>query len=126
MGPTFYFAPSMWTLGEKIWAPPTLWLNKHIFHFKYIPESWTTFSGSLHTIRDTVYLVFSFLACAAWTIFDKKRTNYNKLHYWFTESLVIALSCMLFSYGIIKLFPLQMRSPTLITLYKPMGDQAPL
>jgi len=125
MGPTFYFTRGIWTLAEKIWLPPTLWLNKQVFHFKYIPDSWTTFSGSLHTIRDTGYLVLSSLVCVGWTIFDKKRANYNKLQYWFSESLAVALSCMLFSYGIIKIFPLQMRSPTLITLYKPIGDQVP-
>ena len=125
IGPIFNFSPLVWKLAEKIWIPPTLWLNKRIFHFNYLSEGWTTFSAVLHTIRDTVYLLAACLAAAIWTIIDQKRANYDKLFYWFSESLVIALSCMIFSYGIIKIFPLQMRPPTLISLYKPMGDQNP-
>ncbi len=115
----------IWKLGEKIFVQPCLWLNNHIFHFKYIPQTWTTFSGALHTIRDTVYLFLTCSVCVLWTIFDKKRTSYNKLLYWFSQCLVIALSCILFSYGIIKIFPVQMMSPSFIGLHTSVGDLRP-
>lgn len=115
----------IWRLGEKIFVRPCLWLNNHIFHFKYIPQSWTTFSGALHTIRDVVYLLLTCLACVLWTIFDKKRPNYNKLHYWFSQCAIIILSCVVFAYGVIKLFPVQMNSPSFIDLHKPVGDLSP-
>ncbi|MDP4261759.1 MAG: hypothetical protein Q8941_04450 [Bacteroidota bacterium] len=115
----------IWRLGEKIFVRPCLWLNDHIFHFKYIPQSWTTFSGSLHTIRDTVYLLLAFLVGGLWTIVDRKRANYNKLFYWFSRFLVVALSCIVFAYGIIKVFPVQMSPPSRMGLYTPVGDLSP-
>ncbi len=115
----------VWRLGEKIFVSPCLWLNHHLFHFKYLPESWTTFSGSLHTIRDTVYLLFSILICIAWTIYDKKRAHYNGMLYWFSGCLVVALSSIVFVYGIIKVFPVQMPSPAFINLYKTVGELSP-
>lgn len=115
----------MWRLGEKIFVPSCLWLNRHIFHFKYIPQSWTTFSGSLHTVRDTVYLTLACFGCLLWTIIDRKRAGYDKLHYWFTQCLVAALACITFSYGVIKLFPLQMSAPSFIRLNGTVGDLRP-
>jgi hypothetical protein len=78
----------IWGPSAKIFTPPFLWLNRHLFHFRYIPASWTTFSDSLRTIRDIVYLFLAVLACAIWSVADKKRTNYNKLHYWFSQALI--------------------------------------
>ena len=115
----------VWRLGEKIFVPPCLWLNDHIFHFKYIPQTWTTFSGALHTIRDTVYLVLACSACVVWTILDKKRANYNNLLYWFSRGLVVILSCIAFAYGILKIFPVQMPSPSFIGLHASVGDLSP-
>jgi hypothetical protein len=65
------------------------------------------------------------LACVLWTILDKKRSNYNKLLYWFSLGVIVMLSCITFAYGIIKLFPVQMISPSFIDLYKPVGDLSP-
>ena len=115
----------IWRLGETIFVRPCLWLNVHFFHFKYIPQTWTTFSGSLHTIRDTVYLLIACLACVVWTVFDRERRNYNKLHYWFSQCLLVALSCILFAYGIVKVFPVQMVFPSLTRLQTPVGDLSP-
>lgn len=115
----------IWRLGEKIFVAPCLWLNNHIFHFNYIPQTWTTFSGSLHTIRDIVYLLFTFCVCLIWMVIDKKRPNYNKLHYWFSQFGIMILSCITFAYGVIKMFPVQMNSPSFIDLHRSVGDLSP-
>jgi hypothetical protein len=125
MGNWFGRTLLIWHLGEKIFVPPCLWLNDHIFHFKYKPESWTSFSGSLQTIRDVVYLFVSSMGCVVWTALDKKRADYNRLHYWFTQCLVTALACISFCYGIIKLFPVQMSAPNLALLQTPLGELRP-
>jgi hypothetical protein len=115
----------IWGPSAKIFTPPFLWLNRHLFHFRYIPASWTTFSDSLRTIRDIVYLFLAVLACAIWSLADNKRTNYNKLRYWFSQALIAGLSCIMFGYGIIKLFPVQMSPPSIITLRRPLGELSP-
>jgi hypothetical protein len=115
----------IWRLGETIFVQPCHWLNNHFFHFKYIPQTWTTFSGSLHTIRDTVYLLITCLACVLWTVLDRQRSNYNKLHYWFSQCLVVVLSCILFAYGIVKVFPVQMPFPSFARLQTPVGNLSP-
>jgi hypothetical protein len=115
----------VWRLGETIFVRPCLWLNSHLFHFKYMPQTWTTFSGALHTIRDIVYLTVAGLACAVWTIIDRRRASYNTLLYWFSQWLIMILSCIAFTYGVAKLLPVQMWTPSLIDLYKPVGELSP-
>jgi hypothetical protein len=115
----------IWGPSAKIFTPPFLWLNRHLFHFRYIPASWTTFSDSLRTIRDILYLFLAALACVIWTLADKKRASYNALHYWFSQALLTGLSCIMFGYGIIKLFPVQMSPPSVMTLRRPLGDLSP-
>jgi hypothetical protein len=112
-------------LAEKIFVPPCLWLNNHIFHFNYVPESWTTFSPSLRTIRDIVYLLTACVGCLVWSILDRKRTDYNRLFFWFSRCQVIILSCFMFSYGILKLFPVQMWFPTFTELNRTVGELSP-
>src|SRR5215831_17078489 len=114
-----------WRLGETIFVRPCLWLNDHFFHFQYIHPGWTTFSPALNTIRDTVYLLLSALACLIWTFLDRKRPSYNKLLYWFSECLAIALACIAFAYGIVKVFPVQMAAPSFINLQRPVGSLSP-
>ena len=115
----------VWKLGDTIFTPPCLWLNGHFFHFKYLAQTWTTFSGALHTIRDIVYLLVSILACIVWTVLDKRRTNYNKLFYWFSQALIMVLSCIVFAYGILKVFPVQMAAPSFASLQTPVGNLRP-
>ena len=115
----------IWRLGEKIFVRPCLWLNNHIFHFNYIPQTWTTFSGALHTIRDIVYLLLTCCVSVAWMVVDKTRPNYDKLHYWFSQFAIMILSCITFAYGVLKLFPVQMNSPSFIDLHRAVGDLRP-
>jgi|GEM_PF-2052406 hypothetical protein len=119
------FSIDIWGLGAKIFTPPCLWLNRHLFHFYYTPASWTIFSESLHTIRDIVYLGLTIVGCMIWTLADGKRPDYNRLHYWFSRVLVTGLSCILFAYGIIKIFPIQMAMPSVTTLGRQVGTMSP-
>ena len=119
------FSIDIWSIGANIFTPPCLWLNRHLFHFHYTPASWTIFSESLHTIRDIVYLVFTVAGCIIWTLADGKRPDYNRLHYWFSRVLVTGLSCIMFAYGIIKIFPIQMAMPSVVTLGRKVGTLSP-
>jgi len=56
---------------------------------------------------------------------DKKRPNYNKLHYWFSQFAIMILSCITFSYGVLKLLPVQMNFPSFIDLHRAVGDLRP-
>jgi hypothetical protein len=110
---------------EKIFLGPCKWLNDHVFHFHYVPLSYTTFTPVLRTVRDASYLLIAIVICVIWTFIHRKKSGYNNLFYKFSRTQVIYLSCIMFSYGILKVFPAQMRFPSFADLHRPLGDLSP-
>lgn len=78
----------------------------------------TSFSwASLYTM-----LLLSMIITIAWTIIDRKRTTYQKEEYWLRIATRYCLAYFALYYGIIKLFAVQMPSPSLSQLSTQLGD----
>jgi len=73
-----------------------------------------------------LYLLLAFIGCLIWSIFDRKKSNYNRLSYWVRIVVRYFLIINCFNYGIIKLFSLQMPFPNLSQLATPLGDYLPM
>lgn len=73
-----------------------------------------------------LYLSFAGIACIVWTIADRKRTNYERLAFWLRMIVRYYIAIAALSYGIIKLFLLQMPFPALSQLATPLGDLLPM
>lgn len=58
-------------------------------------------------------------------IYSDKNHNFNKLYYWLRVILRYRLALVAISYGLIKLFPLQMPYPSLGNLHTNYGDFLP-
>jgi len=96
--------------------------NDKIFHlYKTIPYygDGDTSSG---WVRLCLFLLIAFIGCLVWSLLDAKKSNYNRLAYWFRIILRYTLVLNCFSYGFQKLFLLQMPSPSLNQLATPLGD----
>ena len=73
-----------------------------------------------------MYMLIAAIACLVWSIADRKRPNYERLAYWLRLIVRYFLASVALSYGIIKLFALQMPFPTLSQLATPLGDLLPM
>jgi hypothetical protein len=71
-------------------------------------------------------LVVAAIACVVWTILDRRRTQYDRMAYWVRLILRYYIASAALSYGIIKLFLLQMSFPALSQLATPLGDLLPM
>jgi len=71
-------------------------------------------------------LVLAFIGCIAWSTLDRKRPNYFHLNYWLCVFARYYIAMVAFTYGIIKLFALQMFFPNLSQLATPLGDFLPM
>jgi len=101
------------------------WLDKHIYHTGYDPAIHASFPSANH-FGVVFFLTIFFLAVIAsigWSLLDKRRSNYNKLFYWFSVYLRYTLAIIITSYGIEKLIPCQMPFPGIIQIIKPYGEQ---
>lgn len=73
-----------------------------------------------------LYLSLAAIACLVWTMLDRARPSYPRLLYWLRTFVRYYLAASALSYGIIKIFALQMPFPTLSQLATPLGDLLPM
>lgn len=73
-----------------------------------------------------LYLLVAVVACLLWSVIDRHRTRYDRLGWWLRLVVRYYIATFALSYGIIKLFGLQMGFPTLSQLSTPIGDFLPM
>src|SRR6185436_7201573 len=73
-----------------------------------------------------LYLVVAAAVCVIWTALDRKRTNYERPAFWLRMIVRYYIATAALSYGIIKLFRLQMPFPSMSQLATPLGDLLPM
>jgi uncharacterized membrane protein YphA (DoxX/SURF4 family) len=102
------------------------WVGKHILHLSH---DITVFSnGSGDTTFDYIYalclLALAGVGTIIWSLLDRKRLQYNRLHQWLRLYVRIALASAFIGYGMSKLqqFPV----PILSTLMEPYGQSSPM
>ncbi len=73
-----------------------------------------------------LYLSLAAIGCVVWSVLDRKRSNYERLAFWLRMIVRYYVAAAALSYGIIKIFLLQMTFPTLSQLATPLGDLLPM
>lgn len=63
---------------------------------------------------------------ALWSILDRRRSAYPKLYYFLGVGLRYTVAGIAFTYGILKVFAMQMYFPNLSQLATPLGDFLPM
>ena len=71
-------------------------------------------------------LTISFVGMLIWSVLQRRKKEYRKLNYWLCLFTRYYVAMVLFSYGIIKLFALQMPFPNYSQLATPLGDFLPM
>jgi hypothetical protein len=103
------------------------WSNANVFHIR---ETLIMPNGSGDTsygwaFQWTITLVAA-VGCLIWSLADARRPNYARALYWLRTIVRYWLATVALSYGIIKLFALQMPFPSLSNLATPIGDLLPM
>jgi uncharacterized membrane protein YphA (DoxX/SURF4 family) len=71
-------------------------------------------------------LTLALVATAVWSLLDRRRGDYVRLHGWFRLFVRFALGSTMVSYGLSKAIPLQMPAPQLTRLLEPFGNFSPM
>jgi hypothetical protein len=111
---------------DQLWKAVVPWVGKQVFGVDI-----TVFTnGSGDTTYDYVRVFcFAVLAAAAalvWTLLDRKRANYARLHEWLRVYVRFALAAAMVQYGGFKVIPSQFVTPSLDRLLQPFGDASPM
>jgi len=73
-----------------------------------------------------LFICVAFTGCLVWSAIDNKRKNYVELNYWLCLIVRYNIVMIAFSYGLNKIFPMQMPFPNQSQLATPLGDLLPM
>ena len=117
--------PVLSTLGFV--SGPVMWVIRHVFHDT---RQLAVLGGSGDKMFDWVFalclLVFAAVITLVWSVLDRRRPNYIRLHKWFRLFVRFAVATTMVSYGMAKFIPLQMGAPPLTRLLEPYGNFSPM
>ncbi len=108
---------------------PAQWAAGRIFHVAPPGDKLhPTGSGDTAIIWIAVLflLLLSVLAAALWSILDRRRPNYQTLSAWLRFLIRLTLGLGMVTYGMFKVFPMQMPAPSIISLSEPLGMHSPM
>ncbi|HEV7507483.1 MAG TPA: hypothetical protein VGS07_21540 [Thermoanaerobaculia bacterium] len=116
---------------DALWHVIVFWLDRHILHTGYPLERIEAFEGVSNLPYGwLLFLCYVTLAAAGtvvWSVLDRRRAGYGRLHQWFRLLLRYMLALSMINYGIIKLIPTQMIAPPpLFVLMHRIGDLPPM
>jgi hypothetical protein len=114
-------------LYYRIMSLSVEWGNAHFFHVRdklIMPNGSGDTSFAFAQI--CLYLSVAIIGCVAWSVLDRKRSEYSTLMYWLRTSLRFYVATAALSYGVIKIFAMQMAFPTTSQLATPLGDLLPM
>jgi hypothetical protein len=107
-------------------APVTEWVGHHVFGIDaaLLPDSR---SGEQAAMWVFVFnaLVIAIIATVLWSVLDRHRRDYSRLHAWFLTFIRMCLGGQLLYYGADKVIPAQMPAPPLTALLRPYGQLNP-
>lgn len=122
--------PGMYYLTEAINYPFDIFIHWFNDNFLHIRKQLVPMGGSGDTSYGWAqlysFLFIAFIGALIWSILDSKKTAYPKLHYWLCILLRYSLAGIAFTYGILKVFAMQMYFPNFSQLATPLGDYLPM
>jgi hypothetical protein len=102
------------------------WAGKHLLGVDVTVHP----SGSGDTMSDWVQvfciLVLALVSTVAWSLLDRKRTQYARLYEWLRVGIRFELGLIMIIYGGSKVVPSQFPPPSLDRLVQPFGDASPM
>ncbi len=105
-----------------------VWVAAHVFRIAHPMVTFETGSGD--RMYDWVELAsivtLAILGTIVWSALDRHRVSYAKLHAWFRVFARFSLAATMFTYGMVKIIPLQMPFPFLNRLIEPYGNFSPM
>jgi uncharacterized membrane protein YphA (DoxX/SURF4 family) len=112
----------------RLWQSLVPWVAEHVLHLSYKITVFSNGSGdtTYDYVKTLCYAVLAIATAVVWSVLDRKRANYEKLHAWLRLYVRIVLAAALISYGAAKVIPNQMPEPPLSRLLTTNGDSTPM
>jgi len=112
----------------KLWLSPVQWVGKYILQIPYDITTLPNGSGdtTFNYVQVFIYINLTLFISLLWSVLERKRVNYDILHFWFRTFIRYYLATAMLSYGFAKVFKTQFPFPDLNDLLSPVGEASPM
>jgi hypothetical protein len=111
---------------RELWDVLVLWVGKQAFGLEIVHRPAGSGDTTYNYVQVFCYLVLAAAATLVWTLLDRNRPNYARLHEWLRVYVRFALAVTLIASGASKVIPSQFPRPPLGRLLESIGDASPL
>jgi len=122
------YIPFAEVLAEHYWNLSGFIVNKvgaAVFHADTSVPPNGSGDTTYNYVQVFCFLLAALIVTAIWTLLDRKRANYVRLHEWLRVGVRFVLAFWMLEYGAVKVIPVQVSSPSLDRLLQPFGDASP-
>lgn len=100
------------------------WLDNHIFHTGFLPQQHSIDFSDTHfgVVLFLTIVILASIVGIVWTLIDRRRPNYNRCYYWFSNYLAYYIFLAMITYAVYKIIPIQAHYPTVPELLTRWGD----
>ncbi len=107
---------------NDIWLKIVPWVGKKLF----LVDVEGIDSSKYFFVQTFSALYMALVGTALWSVIDKSRENYQKLHFYFASFVRIYMAFEILTYGFAKIFQSQFPFPDLEQLVEPLGNFSPM
>ena len=110
----------------ELWHKAVPWVGERVFGIEIKFRPGGSGDTTYNYVQLVCYLAIALAAAIVWTVLDRKRPSYPRLHEWLRVYLRFMLGATMIYYGAIKVIPVQMGPPWLGKLIQPIGEASPM
>src|SRR5207248_9002738 len=102
------------------------WVGEHVFQVEAVYQISGSGDRTYNYVQLFCYVVLAALATALWSLLDRRRPSYARLHDWLRVYVRYYLAAMLIVYGAMKAIPVQFPEPDFTRLTQTYGERSPM
>jgi hypothetical protein len=111
---------------DKLWNVLVTWVGRVVFGAEITVLPNGSGDTTWNYVQVFCCLVLALAVAGVWTVLDRKRPNYERLHGGLRVYVRFPLALAMISYGAIKVFKSQFTGPSLDRLLQPFGEASPM
>jgi hypothetical protein len=109
-----------------IWDAVVPWVGKHVFQTEITVRPNGSGDTTYNYVQVVCFAVIAGVATVLWTLLDRRRTQYARLHRALRIYVRFGLAYFMILYGAVKVIKSQFPDPGLDRLLQPIGDTSPM
>lgn len=113
---------------DELWYPIIQWVGDTVLQLPYSITVLPNGSGdtTYNYVQVFIIVSVSIIGAIFWSVFDYKRPSYKQLYKWLYFIVMIYVSYMMITYGLMKVVKLQFPYPPYSRLLQHLGDFSPM